>query len=325
MKNMVKNDILWVEKYRPKKVEDCIFPEYLKTALMSIVNSDNNTNLLFAGQAGVGKTTVAKILAEQQNLNYLFINGSLQNGIDIIRDKILKFCSVTSFDNKRKIVILDEADYLNANSTQPALRSFMEQYSKNSSFILTANFENKIIEPLRSRCSTVYFNLKEDNDEKTQLSFSFFTRMLFILNEENIEVTDTGKKALAKLILYFYPDFRKIINEVQRYCIVNDNKLDVGLFSVLKKTNPDLTLIVEYVKGGDFYKLRKLLGERPYNYETIYTELYDLLFSVVDTESIPSLLILLADYQYKQSFVLDKTLNLIACLVNIFQEVKFKK
>ena len=217
-------EFLWVEKYRPKSINDCILPDSLKQTFQEFVNQNNIPNLLLAGGPGVGKTTVAKAMLQEIDADYIVINGSMNGNIDTLRNEIKDFASTMSFTNKRKYVILDEADYLNPQSTQPALRNFMEEFSKNCGFILTCNFKNRIIEPLHSRCSVVEFNIPKP--VRPKVASQFFKRVGDILNKENVEYND---KVLAKMVESYFPDFRRVINELQRYSTLG--KIDTGILA----------------------------------------------------------------------------------------------
>ena len=227
------NEILWVEKYRPSTISDAILPFELKQTFQQFVDNQNCPNLLLSGSAGCGKTTVAKAMLEQLGCTYMMINGSEESGIDVLRNKIKNFASTVSMDGKRKYVILDEADYLNAQSTQPALRGFIEEFSKNCGFILTCNFRNRIIEPLHSRCSTIEFRIPAD--QKPNLAMDFMTRCETILDEQNIKY---DKKVIRTLISKFFPDWRRVLNELQRYSA--SGEIDAG---ILVNLSEDLSLI----------------------------------------------------------------------------------
>jgi len=208
----MQDEFLWVEKYRPKNINDCVLPAELKATFQQFVDNQNIPNLLLTGGAGVGKTTVARAMLEQIGADYIIINGSMNGNIDTLRNEIQQFASSVSFTGGRKYVILDEADYLNANSTQPALRNFMEEFSRNCGFILTCNFKQRIIEPLHSRCSVVDFKIAKS--DVPRLASQFFKRIVSILDQEGIKY---DKAVVAELITKHVPDWRRVLNELQRY------------------------------------------------------------------------------------------------------------
>jgi len=308
--------LLWVEKHRPKTIDECILPERLKKPFQEYVNSSHIPHLLLSGSAGVGKTTVAKALCNQINADYIVINGSDEGRlIDTFRTKIKDFASSMSFTGGRKVIIVDEADYMNAESVQPALRSFMEEFAGNCSFIFTCNFKSKIIEPLHSRCAVIEFTLK--NDEKTAMAGQFFKRIQSILTEENIEFEP---KVIAELVKKHFPDFRRIINELQRYS--QFGKIDTGILAQFSDVS--ISEIVKHLKAKDFGAIRKWVGVADVDPTTLYRKLYDNLYDVLQPQSIPQAVIILADYQYKQAFVADAEINTVACLTELMVSVEFK-
>lgn len=306
--------VLWTEKYRPATVADCILPERLKQPFAEYVRQRMIPNLLLAGGAGVGKTTIAKAMCNEIGCDYLVINGSDESGIDTFRTKIKNYASSLSLAGGRKVIIIDEADYLNPNSTQPALRGAMEEFAGNCSFIFTCNFKNRIIEALHSRCAVVEFNLK--SAEKQKMAADFFSRVRTILKTESVEY---DQKVLAEVIKKFFPDFRRIINELQRYS--QFGKIDVGLLSHLGDI--EITEIVKFLKEKDFGALRKWVGSHEVEPSTLYRKLYDNMYEVVKKESIPQVVLLLADYQYKGAFVADQEINVMALLVELMLQIEF--
>ena len=243
------NEILWVEKYRPQTIKDAILPFELKQTFQQFVDNQNCPNLLLSGSAGCGKTTVAKAMLEELGCTYMMINGSEESGIDVLRNKIKNFASTVSMDGNRKYVILDEADYLNPQSTQkPALRGFIEEFSKNCGFILTCNFKNRIIEPLHSRCSSIEFRIP--NEEKPQLAMDFMNRLEVILNNEQIYY---DKKVVASLIQKFFPDWRRVLNELQRYSA--SGKIDAGILVNLSEDS--IKELLTFLKGKEFTNVRR--------------------------------------------------------------------
>ncbi len=309
-------EMLWVEKYRPLTIEECILPKDLKQTFQEFVNKKDVPNLLLTGTAGVGKTTVAKALLEQLGATYMLINGSEESGIDVLRNKIKNFASTVSMDGNRKYVILDEADYLNPQSTQPALRGFIEEFSKNCGFILTCNFKNRIIDPLHSRCSVVEFKIP--NNEKPALAGKFFKRVQYILNEEGVKSND---KVVASLINKFFPDWRRTLNELQRYSV--SGQIDAGVLVNLSENN--VNELVKSLKNKEFTNVRKWIVDNLDNDPNrIYRRIYDSLYDNVDSSSIPHAVIILADYSYKSAFVADQEINMLACMTEIMSQCGFK-
>ena len=311
-----RDEFLYVEKYRPRKIDDTILPYELKTVFKEFIANNNIPNLILSGGPGVGKTTVARAMLEEINSDYIIINGSLSGNIDTLRNEIMQFASSVSFQGGRKYVILDEADYLNANSTQPALRNFMEEYSKNCGFILTCNFKNRIISPLHSRCSVIDFDIK--NAEKPKLAGEFFERLKGILEMEGIEYED---KVVAAFIQKHFPDWRRILNEIQRYSVVG--KIDAGILSNLQEVS--IKELMNNMKAKNYTNVRKWVAENINNdTNTIFRKLYDKSADLFKAQSIPQLCLILADYQYKAAFVADQEVNLAACLAEIMVNCEFK-
>ncbi len=309
-------DFLWVEEYRPKTIDDCILPQSLKTLFKSFINKGELSNLLFSGTPGIGKTTVAKALCDQLNCDWIMINGSEEGGIDVLRDKIKNFASTVSLSGGKKVVILDEADYLNPQSTQPALRGFIEEFHKNCRFILTCNFKNRIIEPLHSRFSNIEFKI--NSKDKPKLASKLFERAISILKENNVDYND---KVLAQLVKKHFPDFRKVINELQRYSV--SGSIDVGILTNI--TNENLKSLMKLLKEKDFTETRKWVTQNLDNDPVrIFRSIYDNLYDNLQPETIPHAVLILADYQYKSAFVADQEINFTACLTEIMSQVKFK-
>ena len=309
-------DFLWVEEYRPKTIDDCILPQSLKTLFQSFIDKGEISNMLFSGTPGVGKTTVAKALCEQMNCDWIMINGSEEGGIDVLRNKIKNFASTVSLSGGKKVVILDEADYLNPQSTQPALRGFVEEFHKNCRFILTCNFKNRIIEPLHSRFSNIEFKI--NNKDKPKLASQLMDRAIYILKEQNIEYED---KALVGLITKHFPDFRKLINELQRYSV--SGAIDAGVLVNISDEN--LKTLTAHLKGKEFGDMRKWVVNNLDNDPVkIFRKIYDSLYTALQPETIPHAVLIIADYQYKSAFVADQEINLVACLTELMSQVKFK-
>ena len=309
------NHLLWVEKHRPQTVSDCILPERLKTVFQEYVNQKQIPNLLLSGGAGVGKTTIAKAMCNEIGCDYMVINGSDESGIDVFRTKIKNYASSMSLSGGRKVIIIDEADYLNPNSTQPALRNAIEEFASNCSFIFTCNYKTRIIEPLHSRCAVIDFGLK--NGEKAQVASAFFKRIEYILDSEKVEY---DKKVIAELIKKHFPDFRRVINELQRYSQLG--KIDVGILSQIGDIS--ITQIVKHLKEKDFASVRKWAATTEIDNTTFFRKLYDSLYDIIKPQSIPQTVLILADYQYKQAFVADAEINLVACLTEIMANAEFK-
>jgi len=309
------NDFLWVEKYRPQKISETVLPDNLKQTFQQIVNSGELPNMLFTGTAGLGKTTVAKALCKELDLDWILINGSEEGNIETLRGKIKQFASSISLQGGYKVVILDEADYLNPQSTQPALRGFIEEFSNNCRFILTCNFKNRIIEPLHSRCGVYEFNTTKKG--MIDLCGQFMDRTAKILQDEGIAFGDG--KALADLIMKHAPDWRRVLNELQRASVS-------GSFSGVSSSSDGsgVDKLFTHLKEKDFKKMRTWVAN---NIDTdasaIFRSLYDRMNDKVAPQSIPQLVLILADYQYKNAFVADHELNVVACLTEIMANVNF--
>jgi DNA polymerase III delta prime subunit len=307
------NNFLWVEKYRPRKVADTILPDSLKQTFQRLVDTGELPNMLFTGTAGLGKTTVAKALCNELGLDYIIINGSEEGNIDTLRGKIKQFASSVSLQGGYKVIILDEADYLNAQSTQPALRGFIEEFANNCRFILTCNFKNRIIEPLHSRCGVYEFNTTKK--DLAPLAAQFMKRCKFILEEEGVSYDEM---AIADLIMKFAPDWRRVLNELQRYSVlgpITGSGSDMG---------GSFDLLFQYLKQKDFKKMRQWVSN---NIDTdasaIFRGIYDRMYDKLSPQSIPQLVLILADYQYKNAFVADHELNVVACMTEIMANVEF--
>ena len=312
----MRDDYLWVEKYRPKTIDDCILPQQIKETFQTFVDQQNVPNLLLTGGPGVGKTSVAKAMLEQLDSDYIVVNGSMSGNIDTLRNDIKTFASSVSFSGGRKYVILDEADYLNAQSTQPALRNFMEEFSKNCGFILTCNFVNRIIEPLHSRCSVIHFKIP--NKEKPKMAQSFFKRVMKILEDNNIQA---DQKLVAELLQMHFPDWRRVLNELQRYSV--SGSIDSGILVSLSDDN--FKALVQYIKDKNFTEMRKWVGLNSDNDSTsIFRLIYDNSSTYLKPNSIPQLVLILADYQHKAAFVADQEINLVACLTEMMAELEWK-
>jgi DNA polymerase III delta prime subunit len=308
--------MLWVEKYRPQKIEDCILPDAIKSTFQEYVNRKEIPNLLLSGSAGVGKTTIAKALCNEIGCDFLVINGSDEGRmIDTLRVKIRNYASSVSLAGGRKVVIIDEADYMNADSVQPAMRGAIEEFSSNCSFIFTCNFKNRIIDPIHSRCSVVDFKI---NGSKAKMAAAFFKRVEWILEQENIQY---DKEVVAAVITKHFPDNRRILNELQRYSV--SGVIDKGILSSV--ADIQLNDLVGALKGKDFAATRKWVTSNLDNDPTkVYRKLYDSLYELLKPSSVPQLVLILAKYQYQSAFVADHEINMIACLTEIMVDCEFK-
>ena len=307
---------LWVEKYRPITVGSCVLPSELKETFGEYVKNKSIPNLVLSGGPGVGKTTVAKAMIEQIGATYIMINGSEESGIDVLRTKIKNFASTVSLSGGRKYIILDEADYLNAQSTQPALRGFMEEFHKNCGFILTCNYKNRLIEPLHSRCSVIDFVIP--NKEKPILAKEFFGRVTDILKKENIKY---DKRVVVELATKYFPDWRRILNELQRYSA--SGQIDAGLLVNISEVN--IHDLMVSLKKKEFTNVRKWIVQNLDNDPIrIYRLIYDSLYDFVDDSTIPHAVVFIGDYSYKSAFVADQEINLLACLTELMAQCKFK-
>ena len=307
---------LWVEKYRPKTVKDCILPKKLKDTFQEFVKDKHIPNLILSGSAGTGKTTIAKAMVEQIGSTWMMINGSEESGIDVLRTKIKNFASTVSLEGGRKYIILDEADYLNPQSTQPALRGFMEEFHKNCGFILTCNYKNRLIDPLQSRCSNIDFTIR--NGERVKLADKFYKRVLDILKDEKIQF---NPPAVAELITAHFPDWRRVLNELQRYSA--SGQIDAGI--LINISNENIKELMSFVKNKEFTNVRKWIVNNLDNDSTrIFRTIYDSLYETIDHSTIPHAVVILGDYQYKSAFVADQEINLLAAMTEIMVECEFK-
>lgn len=312
---MFGESFLWVEKYRPKTIDECVLPDRVKTIFQQISSEGRIPNMILSGGPGMGKTTVAKALCNEVGCDFLMINGSEESGIDVLRTKIRGYASTVSFDGKRKVVILDEADYLNPQSTQPALRSFIEEFEKHCSFIMTCNYINRIIEPLHSRCQTIDFRINKE--EKLNVGSNFGKRLYTILDQEKV---DYDKKVVAEVLMKHFPDYRRVLNELQKYSKYGN--IDSGILSQVSEL--DLSELMNYMKDKKFNEVRKwVVNNLDNDPQKIYRKIYDVAEKYVQTTSIPQLVLILAESQYKSAFAADHELNLVACLVEIMVECQF--
>ena len=309
------NEVLWVEKYRPQSIEDTILPETMKNTFRKFVNDKNVPNLLLTGGPGVGKTTIAKAMLDEMGCDYIVKNGSLNVNIDTLRYEISTYASSVSLTGGRKYVIFDEADYLNATSVQPALRNFIEEYSANCGFIFTCNFKNRIIGPLRSRLSEVDFSIEQT--ERPQLAMQFFKRVIAILDNENV---DYDKKVVAKVIEKHFPDFRRVLTELQSYAA--SGKIDEGIFVNLKQESMDE--LFNLLKAKDFTNMRKWVASNSdQDMNEMFRRVYDMMQERVEFKTQPGFVVTLADYMYKANFVADQEVNMVAFLTEVMIESEY--
>ena len=315
------DNFLWVEKYRPTDIDNCILPDALKETFKEFVDSGSLPNLILAGGPGIGKTTVAKAICNEMKMDYILINGSEDSGIDVLRTKIRNYASTVSFEQGstnqfNKVIILDEADYLNPQSTQPALRGFIEEFSGNCRFILTCNFKNRIIEPLHSRCSLVEFKISKN--DKAKLGQQFWKRVRNILELENIESND---KVTQQVVMKYFPDWRRVLNELQRYS--TGGAIDEGLLTNIGEVN--LKKLTTALKTNNFTNLRHWVTDNLDNDpSTIFRTIYNGLYEHAESNTIPQAIIHIAEYQYKSAFVADQEINMVACLTALMCDCEWK-
>jgi len=311
------SEFLWVERYRPTTIEECILPQDLKNTFTEVVKHGELHNMLLSGTAGLGKTTVARALCNELGLEYLLINASESGNIDTLRSTIKQFASTVSLNGgKYKVVILDEADYLNAQSTQPALRGFIEEFSSNCRFILTCNFKNRIIEPLHSRCSVIEFNTNKK--QLAGLAAHFMKRLQTILNEESVKYNN---KVIADLIMRYAPDWRRVLNECQRHSASGEISSDI----LIGMSDQNIAQLISHLKTKDFKNMRNwVTNNSDVDSSVVFRKIYDSLYDYAESQSIPSIILILADYQYKASFVSDRELNMVACLTEIMASSQWK-
>ena len=308
------NDLL-VEKYRPRKVSDCVLPESLSDTFQDIVKSGDIPNMILSGGAGCGKTTVARALCDELGRDIMFINASEDGGIDTLRTRIRQFASAVSLSGSAKVVILDEADYLNPQSTQPALRGFIEEFSSNCRFILTCNFKHRIIEPLHSRCTTIDFKIPAK--EKPKMAKQFLTRTKDILDKESVQYDE---RVLAELIIRYFPDFRRVLNEIQRYSV--SGSIDAG---ILVTADIGAETLIKALKAKNFPAIRRwVVDNSDRDTAHIFRKIYETLLDSLQPAAIPQAVLVLSDYQHKAAFAADQEINLAACCIMLASECTFK-
>ena len=307
---------LWVEKYRPTIVDECILPSNLKQTFKQFVKDKKIPNLILSGGAGVGKTTVANAMINEIGATSMMINGSEESGIDVLRTKIKNFASTSSLEGGRKYLILDESDYLNPQSTQPALRGFMEEFHKNCGFILTCNYKNRLIEPLHSRCGSIDFKITKK--EKPQLANAFFKRVKNILEQESIKYDE---KVVAELINKYFPDWRRTLNEMQKYSA--SGQIDSGILVNLSEVS--INELMDALKKKEFTVVRKwIVNNLDNDPNRMYRLVYDSLYDYLDGSTIPHAVLIIGKYSYQSAFVADQEINMLACLTELMSTVKFK-
>ena len=313
----MRDTFLWVEQYRPKTVDECILPKTLKTQLQSYVDKQDISNLILSGGPGVGKTTAARAMLEQIGATYMFINGSEESGIDVLRTKIKNFASTVSLtsESRHKVLIIDEADNT-TNDVQLLLRASIEEFQKNCRFIFTCNYKNRIIEPLHSRCAVVDFGVT--GKDKQQLAGAFFKRINQILGTENVEFE---MKVVAEVIQKYFPDWRRVLNELQKYSA--SGKIDSGILSVISDVSVDE--LISALKEKNFTKVKKWVAMNIDNdVVSLYRKIYDALYPKLEGSAIAAMVLIIAEYQYKSAFVADQEINLLAALTQIMLECNFK-
>ena len=310
------NDILWVEKYRPKMVENCVLPDNTQKVFTDIVEKGEIPNLLLTGSPGIGKTTIAKALCNQLECDWLMINGSDEGRmIDTLRTTITNFASTVSLSGGKKVLIIDEADYMNPESVQPAMRGSIEQFAQNCRFIFTCNFKNRIIPALHSRCSVVDFKIKKD--DKPLLAQKFLTIATGILDKESVKYKPD---VVAQLIMKYFPDFRRVLNELQKHAV--GGMIDGNILTQASEEN--LKELFVALKKKDFATMRKWVAENIDNdHVRLYRQIYDSLYDKFEKKSIPQAVLTIADYSYKAAFVADQEVNMVACLTEIMLECEF--
>ena len=316
--NTDRTDFIWTERYRPKTIEDCILPENIKKTFKDFLNKGEIPNLLLAGSAGVGKTTVAKALCNELGVDFYVINGSDEGRfLDTVRNNAKNFASTLSLSStaKHKVIIIDEADNTTSD-VQLLLRASIEEFANNCRFIFTCNYKNKIIEPLHSRCAVVDFSIK--GKEKATLAGSFFKRLQNILDEEGIKF---NQKVLAELIHKHFPDWRRVLNECQRYSV--GGEIDSGILTTFSEVKTDD--LIKYLKDKNFTEVRKwVVANLDNDPSSLLRGIYDASYNCLQPQSIPAAVLTIAKYQYQIAFVADQEINLLAALIELMVECNFK-
>ena len=310
----MKEQFLWVEKYRPQKISECILSDKLKSTFTTLKDKGEIINMLLCGSAGTGKTTVARALCEELGCDYIIINGSETRGIDMVRQQVQGFANTMSTNGKTKVVILDEADYITPEA-QAALRNLIETFSNNCRFIMTCNFKHKIIEPLHSRCAVIDFTI--DKAELPKLQVQLAKRVFSILDKEEVSYT---KEVVLELVRRFFPDNRRVLNELQRYANIS-GQIDTGVISVIDSSK--IKTYIDFVKVGDFKSCRKWISDNP-DPDGLFGELYENITELVEKETIPNLILIMGEYQHRAAMVANQEINLAAFTVEVIKNVKWK-
>lgn len=310
------NHLLWTEKYRPKNISECVLPDRIKNIFQKYVDDKNVPNLLLSGKSGVGKTTVAIAMCEEIGLDYILINSSDDRGIETLRTTVKNYASGVSFSGTRKVVIFDEADYLTPVA-QAGLRGIIEEFASNCSFIFTCNFKLKLIEAIHSRCSVIDFAL--NSAEVTKMQALFFKKIQSILDAERVKYDDT---VLVKIIKFYFPDYRRTINELQRYSKIGN--IDVAVLSILNNIQ-NVDDLISHLRNNDFSAMRLWVAEnKDVDPSMIYRKIYDSLYQFLTPESIAQAILIIAKYQYQSAFVVDQEINIVACLTEIMIDCQCK-
>lgn len=306
---------LWVEKYRPSTINDCILPDRLKKPFQEYVNNKEIPNLMLTGTAGVGKTTVARAMCDEIGINHLYINASENRGIDVLRTTIRNYASTVSLTGGKKVIILDEADYMTPDA-QAAMRGAIEEFAANCTFIFTCNFKSKLIDAIHSRCSVIDFALR--NDEKAKMASQLMKRMEHILTQESVTY---DKTVLAKIIEKYFPDYRRTLNELQRYS--SSGSLDAGVVAQLSDVRK-IGDLVKHLKDKNFSEMRKwCVANSDIEPARIYRKIYDGLYEYMKPHSVPQAVVTISKYQYQSAFVADQEINLVACLTELMVECEY--
>jgi DNA polymerase III delta prime subunit len=310
------SNLLWVEKFRPASIDECVLPVEIKKVFQNIVDTGEVPNLLLTGTSGIGKTTVAKALCNQLGCDWLMINGSNEGRmIDTLRTTITNYASTVSFSGGKKIIIIDEADYMNKESVQPAMRGLIEEFSNNCRFFFTCNYKNKILPSLHSRCSVIDFKI--NREDKPELAKKFSEIAMKLLDSENIKYKPD---VVAKLVVRYFPDFRRVLNELQNNAV--SGKIDASILEA--SSNENFNQLIGFLKEKDFTQMRKWVAQNIDNdHVGLYRQVYDSMFSNIKKQSVPDAVLIIADYSYKSAFVADQEINMVACLTELMMNSEF--